>query len=397
MRKILPLTILLVCASAYAQENVVGVFLPDIDTLNNLPKPATLEIAELRRGFFVDESPYFYLFSDMPMVVNKIKNVTAASESAMTEYFGKTDKFIRPIVVNIVDSKDTSFEGQFAVDVKSTSDIIIALRWNADLELDILSRLLSGAILRKLAMEKSGSEESLKNIPFWLECGFANVIRQKAETSIISKYARDASKDRPLALEKVFNFTRENVDYERCASHSFWALHSLNKIFKNKNEFNSFMRKVCLDANNAKDLDLLYKIFANGEKENFKIFYNCVLAYEIASRLGGVQSMESSAQEILRLCFVSADMESEGFADNAVFENRKILEKALRLKVLEIKAFLPRVNPLFYNATLSLGSMFEASLDDDSKAFQKHRDSFIKEFKEAKELSEVVEKLLNQE
>jgi len=389
VRRILSFTSLFVCAIAYAQEEFVETILGTLT-----PTPATLEIVDLPRGFFVHENPFYYVFSDMPMVVNKIATITSASESAMREYFGKIDPFIKPIVINIVDSKDTSFEGQVSVDVKSNTDIIIAVRWDENLDLDTLSRLLSGAILRKLTMEKSGSEESLKKIPFWIECGFANVIRQKAETSIINKYARDASKEHPLPLEKVLNFTRENIDYEKCAAHSFWALHSLNKMFKNKSEFNTFLRKACFEANISRDLNFLYRFFSNENKENFEKFYNCVLTHEIISRLGGIQTMEDSAQELLRLCFVSADMESEGFVDNAVFENRKILRESLSTRILELKAFLPRVNPLFYNATLSLGGMYEAALDGDSETFQKYRKSFIQEFSEAQILSKEVKQLL---
>ncbi|MBQ6534227.1 MAG: hypothetical protein IJI37_03580, partial [Opitutales bacterium] len=63
-------------------------------------------------------------------------------------------------------------------------------------------------------------------------------------------------------------------------------------------------------------------------------------------------------------------------------------------RLLEIKVALANANPLYHNALVSLGRMFEAARDGSEAAFAESRDAFVSDFKSAQALGRETKKMM---
>ena len=60
------------------------------------------------------------------------------------------------------------------------------------------------------------------------------------------------------------------------------------------------------------------------------------------------------------------------------------------MRLAEIKMLLVKVNPVFFNASVSLGAGYEAFVKDDKTAYDLHMKQFMEEFSRAIKISKEV-------
>ena len=77
-----------------------------------------------------------------------------------------------------------------------------------------------------------------------------------------------------------------------------------------------------------------------------------------------------------------------------LFDSREKYAEAVELRQLEIKVAFSNINPLYHNALVELGRLYEAVSDGDSEAFGESKKRFFDEFKNARNKGEIVKSMM---
>jgi|GEM_PF-2767687 len=349
-----------------------------------LPTPAELESADKARVRYVMyKTPCFIIIAQNTDALSAAKSVAESAEEMFAEYVGSKMMFEPPLTLQIVPENSDTFKGDFAVSDFDTAHAVISARWVENLPFDGFCKLVSGAILRRMALQVGGSKAA-DAVPFWLELAFAKNLECKIAASGVFTCARAACAEPQDSLRRVFNYSRGgNADFEMMELNSYWTLRTLEGVLgKNKN-FQAFFRR-CLAGESPESL--LKSVQAETKFSDFDTRWKCAVLGEIYSRMGGVLTTEASRAELARQSVVAVedtDGELVSLSDTQLWQNRKNprVRRTLNERIAEIKISLLYINPAYYDALLAAGQVMEAVIADDKSAFDAARESFIKSYR----------------
>ena len=83
-------------------------------------------------------------------------------------------------------------------------------------------------------------------------------------------------------------------------------------------------------------------------------------------------------------------------ADAWKYRENTLVRYNIERRLMEIKVALPRINPLYAEALVNLGRVFEAALDDDKDEFDDASKAFAEKFAEADKVSDTARKMLSE-
>jgi len=231
-----------------------------------------------------------------------------------------------------------------------------------------------------------------KKVPAWLAGAFETAFEQSARFGVVSDAAYLASENPPPAPAEIFAAPALS---EIGKAQAYWTLVSLEKAFKDKGALSSFLLLAARGAPADKLAEKLLEI--KPRSMEFNLWWSCLITGEIWARMGGVLSPERSAAEIARLAVLQKDAPDgsrEGVSGSKIWAQRAALSEEISLRIIEIKVALANVNPLYHNALVSLGRMFEAARDGSESAFGESRDAFVSDFKSAQMLGRETKKMM---
>ena len=84
----------------------------------------------------------------------------------------------------------------------------------------------------------------------------------------------------------------------------------------------------------------------------------------------------------------------EIIAGDDIFARRDEIKREISKRITEIKVELPWTNPIYFNAMVSIGRMYDSALEDDENSFKSNMLDAISELKKARSLSQRASELL---
>lgn len=354
-----------------------GYYMPGGDSVS-LPEPEKAPISSWSNGAF-------YLMTDDGRSISTARKILEEASAMFAEFENGNLQEIRlgdKIVVQLV-SDGEKFKDAAEYVMDKNGGVTVTVLWNENLDFARFCRLVSGALLRKMIFERNG--RIVRECPMWLDEALSVSLQCRAKFGMLGELADISSRTPPRGLAEVLGIS--SISSETDSADCFWTLKTLERLCAKSGKFWPLM--VFLSGADAQ------KSFAEIAKlapERFDAVWGCYISGEVWSRAGGVRGTEESREEIVRLAFLQAeDVSGEplGLNPSDVWEHREnsIVRYNAERRLTEIKIALPRINPLYAEALVDLGRLYEAAFDDDEDEFEAASNAFASNLEKADRLS----------
>ena len=394
-----------------AQPGGKRVVLPDEVPVNPVKPKYVVDTSKLKNGYYIkDPSPLpqpeensapilswsnsaFYLITDDGDCISLARKILEGASSMFYEFEtgeGGDIKLGDKIIVQIVtDAEKYKNAAQYSMD--KNGGVTLTVLWNEKLDFAHFCRLVSGALFRKAIYERSG--KVVRECPMWLDEALSVYLQCRVKLGLTGEFADISAENPPRPLKEILGKTAilSEIDSAEC----FWALKTLERLSSRSGKFWPLLMKL-----SAMDPQKSYAEIEKLNPQNFEIVWNCFISGEIWSRVGGVYNTRASRGEIVRLSFLQAeDTSGEPLglnpADAWKYRENTLVRYNIERRLMEIKVALPRINPLYAEALVNLGRVFEAALDDDKDEFDDASKAFAEKFAEADKVSDTARKMLS--
>lgn len=344
-----------------------------------LPEPEKAPISSWSNGAF-------YLMTDDGRSISTARKILEEASAMFAEFENGNLQEIRlgdKIVVQLL-SDGEKFKDAAEYVMDKNGGVTVTVLWNENLDFARFCRLVSGALLRKMIFERDG--RIVRGCPMWLDEALSVSLQCRAKFGMLGELADISSRIPPRGLAEVLRIS--SISSETDSADCLWTLKTIERLCAKSGKFWPLI--VFLSGADAQ------KSFAEIAKlapERFDAVWGCYISGEVWSRAGGVRGTESSRGEIVRLAFLQAEDKSGeplGLNPSDVWEHREnsLVRYNAERRLTEIKIALPRINPLYAEALVDLGRLYEAVLGDDEDEFEAASKAFASNLEKADRLSE---------
>ena len=398
--------------STDAQHGGNRVVLPDEVPVNPVKPKYVVDTSKLKNGYYVKDADSalpqpeensapilswsnsaFYLITGDGDSISLARKILEGASSMFYEFEtgeGGDIKLGDKIIVQIVtDAEKYKNAAQYSMD--KNGGVTLTVLWNEKLDFAHFCRLVSGALFRKAIYERSG--KVVRECPMWLDEALSVYLQCRVKLGLTGEFADISAENPPRPLKEILGKTA--ILSENDSAECFWTLKTLERLSSRDGKFWPLLMKL-----SAMDAQKSYAEIEKLSPQNFEIVWNCFISGEIWSRVGGVYNTRASRNEIVRLSFLQAeDTSGEPLglnpADAWKYRENTLVRYNIERRLMEIKVALPRINPLYAEALVNLGRVFEAALDDDKDEFDDASKAFAEKFAEADKISDTARKMLS--
>ena len=351
------------------------------------------------------QTKFFLITSKNRDAVSAVKNAAAAVEAALAELLPTETYTAQAEIknnINIFDESQT--ERNINVSTSATT-ATIDLRWNKTLDLgDVCQTLAETVVLRNVAERvKSGGQtpqnRESRKIPFWLSRALRLASLEKIQLGIPSHSARLASQTPPESAGAIFDYTAEQppqIDFATRRAHAYWLVKAVIKM-SDRNAFGKFAETaIAQNLTGAETFAELQKLLALPADKDTDMILGCVMISEIYARKGGVDTPRDSLNELVRLANVRIfenGIPRTVACDTLISANPQNTD-AVKTRLTELKLLLAKINPIFFNAAVALGNVYEAYIKGDTEGYRQTLETFFAEFERARKTAKTVETAL---
>ncbi len=376
-----------------SKDFVNGYYVGDIDEDKKVREQRKREILEnIENAKKLAEVKYFSYKGKLFEIVSDDYSAHLSMIYAIGEFEKVIDNFFARENSNFIFDKKISLKisakdsekskKKTSLSISKNGEFSFFVSWSKFLTIEEFCASTSEAILLKIAYNLGG-EKSARRVPMWLKMAFASALENSIRFGAVSDLATLAAEKPP---PDIFSILSGNGKIS--SADSYWTLVAIEKVVKGKDVLSNLLRSACI----GDSPELLVKRIEvyKPTKMDTNVWWRCVLTGEIWARMGGVLSPVRAEEEIARLAVLSVDDSKggrEGVSGSKIFEKSELYKGDIELRILEIKVALSVVNPLYHNALVCLGEMFESALDGDEDDFNSAKIRFAESFNNARELS----------
>ena len=352
------------------------------------------ELAAAAPRVYSYETRLFSIVSDNYNAHSTATDTLAKFERTALDYIGgaKGDfPLRRKILVQVFTDKSLETANGYKMAFSPDGGATITFKFEKNLPLETYCRATAECLLAKIAYERGG-ERAARNVPLWLKSAFATAFEWSVRFGVARDAATVAAANPPPLPAEVFAMNALSPENSAAA---YWTLAAVAKASKDKNALSRFVGAALAGESPEK---LSKRIEAlKPQNFDFATWWRCLITGEIYARLGGVHPPQRSADEIARLAILQVDTPDGGRTGvpfERLFDSREKYAEAVDLRLLEIKVAFSNINPLYHNALVELGRLYEAVSDGDSEAFGESKKRFFDEFKNARNKGEIVKSMM---
>lgn len=345
------------------------------------------ELSKANEKISMGETDMFFVSSADAKAVSMLKEVAAACEASFFEFFPESlrARFVpkNKIHAFLPNPKDEGAGGWRGVSVfADAGGAAVDVVWNEDLGLEEVADALVRAMLKRVFAGDSISAEPARWIVKAVGCDAVG----RMQSGAISHFAR-------LAQENQYSDLREIValsaaDSEIARARAYWLLRAL-RILSDRPSVLAFAE----NASQKPDSVLREMSLLAGVKESeLSLRAGIVMAGEYTLRAGGVLSCATSREEVLRLCsfrYFDSDSQPLSAAFDSLDRHGDAVRNSAAARLGEIKAVLGKINPVYFNAAVLLGTVYENFLSNNGK-YAESVAAFAAEFSAADSTSAAV-------
>lgn len=348
------------------------------------------KLPETDKLFYSESSKsVFIVFSKNLELRNFGFTLVGKAEQAVEEMFGSVEKFKTPIEIHFLSESEADFKGDFLETSRFRFDIVLSVKCSKNLPLGEFYARLANIYLRVYAAEFGGG----KSHPYWIELALrAMIARQIAEFAPI-ELARSLKSTGADKITDVFNYSpKSGGDILKMEASSYFSLLALRSLCGGNSKVWFEMLKY-FTLSGAPSSDYLASRFGANYGDKFLT----ALYGEIYARLSGVKDLKASdsdASYFFTIQKMRKGEPAEIIAGEDIFARRDEIKREISKRIAEIKVELPWTNPIYFNAMVAMGRMYDSAFEGDEGAFKSNLLDAISELKKARSLSQRASELL---
>lgn len=348
------------------------------------------KLPETDKLFYSESSKsVFIVFSKNLELRNFGFTLVGKAEQAVEEMFGSVEKFKTPIEIHFLSESEADFKGDFLETSRFRFDIVLSVKCSKNLPLGEFYARLANIYLRVYAAEFGGG----KSHPYWIELALrAMIARQIAEFAPI-ELARSLKSTGADKITDVFNYSpKSGGDILKMEASSYFSLLALRSLCGGNSKVWFEMLKY-FTLSGAPSSDYLASRFGANYGDKFLT----ALYGEIYARLSGVKDLKASdsdASYFFTIQKMRKGEPAEIIAGEDIFARRDEIKREISKRIAEIKVELPWTNPIYFNAMVAMGRMYDSAFEGDEGAFKSNLLDTISELKKARSLSQRASELL---
>lgn len=311
-------------------------------------------------------------------------------------YFPESRNIPEPIRVTLLSAP--AFDGAYTVSMQPNGNYFVYIRWDSDTRFGDVCQALASAFTRRVAIWRYGQSYGPKT-PHWLELAFGQLLEAAIRPGYADTQREKALVRPPMGLDELLTARGPfDIDQEKVALNAVWFFRLLENRIPDRTLFRRVLAAFLKDLNPSY---VMVKAFPGQfeNQEQLEMWWAVGFQSMARSRETPFFTMEQSRELVRSLAIVTASVNGQDrrMAGPTLWQNRQVEEvmSALEMRHREIKLELQRVNPVYYNAVLSLGLFFEAAMTaEDAQTVVGANDRFLEDLRDAQELEIEIKRLL---
>jgi len=322
--------------------------------------------------------------------------MTDQMERLGQRYFPEIRSIPEPIQVTLL--PNPKFPEPYRISPQPNGNYLVYLAWNGDTRFGHVCQALASGFIRRAATWRYGRDAG-PDAPDWLELAFGQLLEATIRPGYADTQGEEALVHPPLGLQELLTAQGPfDLEQKRVALNAVWFF----RLLENRITDRQLLRKVL--AAFLKDLEpsyILVKAFPHRfqSPQDLEMWWAVGFQAMARGRETPFFPMDQSREMVRSLAILTVDIDGQDrrLAGPILWElrERENVASALELRRREIKLELQRVNPVYYNALLSLGLFVDAALNaETSEIVRAQNQQFLRDFREGQGLELEIKRLL---
>lgn len=270
-----------------------------------------------------------------------------------------------PILVELVPPDKVGFDGPYTIRPQPNGDVTVSIRWSEDASFEETCQALASAFLVRSAIWRFGHDHAA-TVPDWLELAMGLGLEIHLRPALRDELLADSRDTASWPLERIFSLKgRAAFGDLEAKQQCLWLVEFLRNQSPDREHFRRLM------AGFLKDLPpirLLVSAFPDKltDERAMDIWWAVGYQATVRARQAPFFNMDESLAIMRNGSYLTAEIEGMdvrvGIHELYGYRGNVALAKAARQRVREIKVDLQKINPVYYNALLSMGVVFDSWL-----------------------------------
>ncbi|MDP0498320.1 MAG: hypothetical protein Q7Q73_19175 [Verrucomicrobiota bacterium JB024] len=266
-----------------------------------------------------------------------------------------------PILVELIPPDKAGFDSPFLIRPQPNGDVHVRILWGEDTEFAQVCQALMSGYLVRCAIWRFGTEASAE-VPDWFELGAGLGLELELRPALIDEVVLRSREDNPWPLTRLFALKGSESDPE-ARRQCLWLLRFLQNQSPERDHFRRLMAGF---LKNLPPFHLLASAFPDQftNQKDAELWWAVGYEMAIRARSAPFYSLDESIRLIRDSASITAEL-NNGDVRARIHElfpyrGNPLMQKAALQRLREIKLELQKVNPVYYNSLLTLGTVYEA-------------------------------------
>lgn len=342
-------------------------------------------------------SAVFKIYGSDPAAVSRVAGMAGGLQELGRNFFQLPAVSRQAVEVRLVSGEDAEkMDERFFLKLFTDREVHVFIRWTARTTFTDVARALACGYVNRVALFYFGPDAKVRP---WVWLALSEMLETRFQPAQEDEQRRVVLAVGMMPLQEIIG--SEAVPLERrsrFALNAAWFLRVLDHRMNDGTRLKQMMRTFLSQADPM-------LIMAAGFPEQIETIGDAELWWAVGFE-GLVRgkrppffTMEESRERLRELAFltVKTDQGDRRLTGAAIADwaGSARVQSALNQRIGQVKGIIPRVNPVYHNALLSLGLLFEAAKQADRQAAQQAEQRFIDDFSAAIELERNVHRLLS--
>lgn len=316
------------------------------------------------------------------------------------DYFPHSAR-LDPVVVELrpVDDAEAGRLPPFAIAPDAGTQVRVVIYWNERRTFSEVCQALASGFLRRVANVEFGPTAHA-HTPAWLELAFAQMLQVRIRPTYIDAQARLARTGERLPVDAIFAAEGpfDPLEMNVLAQNSGWLMRLIESQAQSRRVLRQGLRFVLGGGSPVRALEGMISEDLGNPAER-ELWWAVGFAQIVRGQTTPVYDLENSRTLIRTMAVVTAavnggDRRLTGWA---IWEHREMetVALAVNLRLQELKLEIQKINPVYYNAMLSLGLYLEWVLAGVEEAAEKALADFESDLRAAYRLELAITRLLH--
>lgn len=344
----------------------------------------------------ITNNRYFEIVSEDYASLQTVAQIAQEMGDLGSAYYSVSNR-IQPILVQLRQPSAVSFHGDYQIRPQANGEITIDIKWSELTEIKVVSQALASGFLNRVAIARFGLAATSK-IPDWLELAFSELLLTKLRPAYADYQLAYALRTPMLLAEQILTAQAPLVDDQaQVANNAYFLFKNLEYELAE-----DVLRRVLLEflANRA-PWEVMQHAFPQdlNSRKTLELWWAVAFQNYVRSRQGLFYAMRESREWIERLSVFTLELDGKEHRVQGPelweMQHAAGMDLLLFHRLREIKLQMQKVNPVYFNALLSLGLIFEALQVNSEQLFVQHYQQFLDDYENAVKLETEIMLLLD--